>query len=51
MKNLRIYKFSTKEPHLMSTCLKNPGEEHQGLFNFQNEIWRLSTVAMKIKSC
>ena len=35
----------------MSTCLKKTGEKHQGLFNFQNEIRKLRTVTMKIKSC
>ena len=53
MKNLRLSQvsFSTKEQQRMSTCLKKHGQKQWGLLNFQNEIRKLSTVAMKVKSC
>ena len=48
MKNLRLSQVSiyTKERHLVSNCLKKPGEKHRGLLNFQNEIRKSSTVAI-----
>ena len=53
MKNLRLTQvsFSIKEQQRMSTGLKKSGEKQWGLLNFQNEIRKLSTVAMKVKSC
>ena len=49
-KNFQIW-FSTKEPHLHEYLPQKAWKKASKTSSLSNEIWKLSTVAMKITSC